>query len=118
LGIQVANDSSTIRSLLPLIEDLRQIKVRRDEAYMAVSLQDSHHARRHAIGHVACLRDRRNETVVFRRQEECRFANVVQPFANVIALQELQTIDVPTTSGMRGGFDELVYAGCPAMPLE
>ena len=58
-----------IRGLLPLIEDLRQIEVRRDQTDVAVSLQDSHHTRRHAIDHVARLRDGRNEMVVFRRQE-------------------------------------------------
>ena len=65
------------------MEDLRQIEVRRNQADVAVSLQDPHDARRHAIGHVACLRDGRNEMVVFRREEQRRLANVVQPIANV-----------------------------------
>jgi hypothetical protein len=57
----------SLELLVPLLENLRQIQIRRDQADVAVALQDPNNARRHAIRHVPRLRDRRYEAITFGR---------------------------------------------------
>ena len=63
-----------VRVRLPLIEDLRQIEVRRNQTDVAVTPQDPHDARWYASRHVVRLCDGWNEMIVFRRQEQRRLA--------------------------------------------
>jgi hypothetical protein len=94
------------RSWQPLAEDLFQIEVRRYQADVSMSVQHTHRAPRHPVGHVTRLRDRRNQAIVLRCEEQRRRSDLVEPFANVEPVQPSQPVDVAVAAAVGGQLDE------------
>jgi hypothetical protein len=91
----------------PLVENVRQVEIRSNQADMPVALQNAHDTRGDLSRHVTSLLDGRHQMIVFRRQQKDGPIYFGEAVPGIKVPQQLQTIDIPFAGGATGHPDEL-----------